>query len=83
MNAKYASRVPWPLTFSFARAIQQPALQLWRGVDANTKIAQEALLYRAKCNGAARQGKYADEMEKAEPALADSAGRHSNLSGQD
>jgi fructose-bisphosphate aldolase, class I len=83
MNGKYSSRVPWPLTFSFARAIQQPALQLWRGVDANTKIAQEALLYRAKCNSAARQGKYTDEMEKAEPALAGSASRHSNLSGQD
>ena len=83
MNAKYASLVPWPLTFSFARAIQQPALHLWRGVDANTKIAQEALLYRAKCDSAARQGKYTDEMEKAEPALAGSADRHSNLSAQD
>jgi len=83
MNAKYALPAPWPLTFSFARAIQQPALQLWRGVDANTRTAQEALLFRAKCNSAARQGKYTDEMEKGEPGLAGSAGRHSSLSSQD
>ena len=55
MNARYASRLPWPLTFSYARAIQQPALQIWKGLDVNVKDAQEALLYRAKCNSAARQ----------------------------
>ena len=31
MNVRFKSRLPWPLAFSFARAIQQPALELWRG----------------------------------------------------
>ena len=83
MNVKYASRLPWPLTFSYARAIQQPALHLWKGLAADAKFAQEALLYRAKCNSAARQGKYSGEMEHAEPALVGSEGRHSHLSSQD
>jgi fructose-bisphosphate aldolase, class I len=83
MNAKYASRLPWPLTFSYARAIQQPALQLWQGVDANAKVAQDALFYRAKCNRAAREGKYSEEMEVAEPAAVASNGLHTHLSSQD
>jgi fructose-bisphosphate aldolase class 1 len=56
---------------------------LWQGLDTNVNIAQEALLYRAKCNSAARQGKYTDEMEQAEPALVASGGRHSQLDSQD
>ncbi len=52
------SPLPWALTFSFARAIQQPALELWQGKEANISAAQQALLHRARCNGAARQGKY-------------------------
>jgi fructose-bisphosphate aldolase, class I len=69
MNVMYGSRLPWPLTFSYARAIQQPALQLWQGLEANAKVAQDALLYRAKCNRAARESKYSEEMETAEPVL--------------
>lgn len=80
MNVKFGHRVPWPLTFSYARAIQQPALHLWKGIAANAIIAQNALLYRAKCNSAARQGKYSDEMEHAEPALVGSEVRHLHLS---
>ena len=34
MNVEYGFRLPWPLTFSYARAIRQPALQLWQGRDA-------------------------------------------------
>ncbi len=83
MNAKYASRLPWPLTFSYARAIQQPALQLWQGLEANAKVAQDALLYRAKCNRAAREGKYSEKMEVAEPALVAAEGLHSHLGSQD
>ena len=70
-------------TFSYARAIQQPALQLWQGLDANVKVAQEALLYRAKCNRAAREGKYSEEMEMGEPALVGAEARHSHLASQD
>jgi fructose-bisphosphate aldolase, class I len=58
MNVRFKSRLPWALAFSFARAIQQPALELWLGKDANVKAAQQALLHRAKCNRAARRGEY-------------------------
>lgn len=58
MNSKYKSRAPWALGFSFARAIQQPALEIWQGKEANVAAAQQALLHRAKCNWEARQGKY-------------------------
>jgi fructose-bisphosphate aldolase, class I len=68
MNAKYKSQCPWPITFSYARAIQQPALEYWRGDDANRATAQELLLHRAKCNSAASLGQYSPEMEKT-PAL--------------
>lgn len=56
MNARHKSRLPWPLAFSFARAIQQPALEIWAGQDSNVKSAQQALLHRAQCNQAARRG---------------------------
>ena len=58
MNARYRSRLPWPLAFSFARAIQQPALEAWRGIDANVPAAQRLLAHRAACNRAARGGRY-------------------------
>lgn len=54
---------PWPLTFSFARAIQQPALQIWGGKDANVIAAQRALYQRARCNHAALRGEYSESME--------------------
>ncbi len=63
MNARFGDIAPWPVTFSYARAIQQPALDLWKGEDANVKAAQSALLHRAKCNSAARAGQYLPEME--------------------
>ncbi len=55
--------VPWPLVFSFARAIQQPALEIWRGQDANRQDAQDALRHRAMCNHAALRGGYDRSME--------------------
>jgi fructose-bisphosphate aldolase, class I len=64
MNVRFKSRMPWALTFSFSRAIQQPALELWRGKDANVLAAQKALLHRANCNRAARRGEYSATMEK-------------------
>src|SRR5664279_226564 len=48
MHVRYASKLPWPLTFSFARAIQQPAIKIWKGRDENVKAAQRALFHRAK-----------------------------------
>ena len=55
--------LPWALAFSYARAIQQPALEIWRGEASNVIAAQEALLHRAHCNVAARRGDYAAAME--------------------
>ncbi|MGZ3754570.1 MAG: class I fructose-bisphosphate aldolase [Mucilaginibacter sp.] len=64
MHVKYKGRLPWALTFSFARAIQQPALEAWKGKDDNVKTAQEILYHRASANNAARAGVYTAEMEK-------------------
>jgi fructose-bisphosphate aldolase class I len=58
-------RLPWPLVFSFARAIQQPALEIWRGKEERVAAAQEALGHRARCNHAALQGEYSAAMERA------------------
>jgi fructose-bisphosphate aldolase class I len=63
MNVRFRSRVPWALAFSFARAIQQPAMEIWRGQEANVPAAQRALHHRAKCNRAARSGEYNAAME--------------------
>ena len=64
MNVRFKSRLPWSLTFSFARAIQQPALEIWQGKAANVPAAQQALLHRARCNQAARRGVYTAAMEQ-------------------
>ena len=63
MNVRFKSRLPWALAFSFARAIQQPALEIWKGQETNVKAAQKALYHRARCNQAARRGEYSQEME--------------------
>ena len=64
MNARFRSHLPWAVAFSFARAIQQPALELWKGKDENVVAAQHALYHRARCNRAARRGEYEAAMEK-------------------
>ena len=64
MNLRFKSKLPWALAFSFARAIQQPALEIWQGKEANVPAAQQALLHRAKCNRAARRGEYTATMER-------------------
>lgn len=64
MNVRFKSQLPWALSFSFARAIQQPALDIWQGKEENTAAAQKALYHRAKCNVAARRGEYTEAMEK-------------------
>jgi fructose-bisphosphate aldolase class I len=64
MNVRFKSRLPWALAFSFARAIQQPALEIWQGDESHVLAAQQALLQRARCNQAARRGEYTAAMEK-------------------
>lgn len=65
MNVRFKPRLPWALAFSFARAIQQPALEIWQGKEANVPAAQQALYHRARCNRAARRGEYSAAMEGA------------------
>ena len=64
MNVRFKSQLPWPLAFSFARAIQQPAMEIWQGEVAHVPAAQQALLQRARCNRAARRGEYNSAMER-------------------
>jgi len=63
MNVRFKSKLPWELSFSFGRALQQPALEIWHGEEANVQEAQKALYHRAKCNRAARLGEYNIKME--------------------
>jgi len=57
------SGMPWPLTFSYGRALQYPALPIWAGDELHRAAAQQALLHRAGFNGAARRGQYQASME--------------------
>lgn len=71
MHVMFEKQLPWAVTFSYARAIQQPALERWKGNSANVDAAQKLLYHRAMCNGAASQGLYRADMEK-EPVAANS-----------
>ena len=62
MNVLYP-KAPWQLSFSYARALQQPVLDTWRGRRENVEAAQRALCLRGKLNTAARRGQYRPEME--------------------
>jgi fructose-bisphosphate aldolase class I len=64
MNSRFKGRLPWALTYSFARAIQSPAMDIWHGEDSKIPAAQKALLHRAQCARAARRGEYTPAMEK-------------------
>jgi fructose-bisphosphate aldolase class I len=63
MNARFKFSLPWALAFSFARAIQQPALEIWHGQESNVKAAQKEVGHRVRCNRAARRGEYTAAME--------------------
>lgn len=54
---------PWPLTFSFGRALQRPSLDILAGREGNTHAAQRALLHRVRCNSAAQRGTYSPSFE--------------------
>jgi fructose-bisphosphate aldolase class I len=64
MNVRFKSRLPWALAFSFARAIEQPALEIWQGKEGNVLEAQQVLDHRARCDRAARRGEYNAAMDK-------------------
>ena len=56
---------PWRVSFSYGRALQDPALEAWHGQEDNLLAGQQALYRRASLNAAASMGKYVDEMETA------------------
>jgi fructose-bisphosphate aldolase class I len=56
--------LPWPLTFSYSRALQNPALKAWRGQAGNVGAAQKAFHHRAQMNGLAATGKWRADLEK-------------------
>ena len=58
------AKAPWALSFSFARALQEPPLRIWAGRAANAAAAQRSFYKRARLNGAARVGRYNPEMER-------------------
>lgn len=64
MNRKFAGKLPWPLSFSYGRALQQPSLKAWKGAAANVAAAQAALLHRARMNSLACLGRYTADEEK-------------------
>lgn len=64
IHTKFKNRLPWIVTFSFARAIQQPALDIWKGQEATVEQAQKMLYKRAKLDSAACAGNYTSAMEK-------------------
>ena len=59
--------LPWKLSFSFGRALQDDAMKAWGGSPGNAQVAQEALLHRARCNGQAVQGMYSAQAEREIP----------------
>jgi fructose-bisphosphate aldolase, class I len=64
MNAGYPN-LPWLLSFSYARALQEPPMATWKGKPENVAAAQQAFLHRARLNGAAQLGSYRQELEGA------------------
>ena len=64
MNQILDDNKPWNLSFSYGRALQQPALKAWLGKSENVTAAQGAFMNRAKLNSLATLGKYSEDMEK-------------------
>ena len=67
LNAMNADNdnLPWPLSFSYGRALQEPCIKAWAGKEANVDAARAALLHRERCNSLACDGKYSEDMEQA------------------
>lgn len=63
IHQNFKNQLPWIVSFSFARAIQQPALDIWKGEEKNVEKAQEMLFQRAKDSATARRGVYNNATE--------------------
>ncbi len=64
MNTQFKGELPWPLSFSYGRALQQASLKAWKGQAANVPVAQAALAHRARMNGLATLGRYSADLER-------------------
>jgi len=64
MNRNFKGSLPWPVSFSYGRALQQAALAAWKGSAANVAAAQAALLHRSRMNSLAYEARYTADAEK-------------------
>ncbi|MGZ8212104.1 MAG: class I fructose-bisphosphate aldolase, partial [Burkholderiales bacterium] len=64
MNRDFKGSLPWPVSFSYGRALQQPSLKAWKGSAANVAAAQSALLHRSRMNSLACEARYSADEEK-------------------
>ena len=60
----FFAHLPWNLSYSYARALQDYPMKIWHGDDKNIPAAQKAFYQRAKLNSLAATGKYTVSMEK-------------------
>jgi fructose-bisphosphate aldolase, class I len=67
---------PWKISFSYGRALQDPALDTWHGRGAQFAAGQRAFCHRACLNGAATLGNYTDDMESASASKDEPPHRH-------
>lgn len=63
LNAMNKAHLPWNVSYSYARALQDEAMKIWKGDAANVAAAQQSFYKRAKLNSLAATGKYTDAME--------------------
>jgi fructose-bisphosphate aldolase class I len=64
MNRIFKGNLPWPVSFSYGRALQAPSLKAWKGAAANVAAGQAALVHRSRMNSLACQARYTAEEEK-------------------
>jgi fructose-bisphosphate aldolase, class I len=64
MNKRFGRELPWPLSFSYGRALQAASLKAWKGSPANVAAGQAALLHRSRMNGLAATGRYSADAER-------------------
>jgi fructose-bisphosphate aldolase class I len=64
MNRIFKGNLPWPLSFSYGRALQQPSLKAWKGSASNVAAGQAALIHRSRMNSLACDARYSADEEK-------------------
>jgi fructose-bisphosphate aldolase, class I len=64
MNKRFGKQLPWPLSFSYGRALQAAPLKAWKGSTSNVAAAQAVLLHRSRMNSLACAGRYSADLER-------------------